>query len=54
LDNWAFIPTGTIFDVVEWQGINGQLCPIVNGTPFVDSDIYFTDGEWIPADFNDD
>lgn len=50
LDNWAVIPKDTIFEVAYWQGINGQLCPIVDGKPFVDSEIYFKDGEWKPTE----
>ena len=48
LDNWAVIPRGTTFDVSCWQGINGQLCPIVNGNPFVNDMIYFKNSEWKP------
>jgi len=49
LDNYARIPRGTVFEVLEWQGINGEYCPIVNGNPFVDSSIYFTRSEWKPS-----
>ena len=48
IDNYASIPKGTKFDVLYWQGINGELCPIVDGNPFVDSIIYFKEGDWRP------
>jgi hypothetical protein len=48
LDNYAEIPKGHIFNVEYWQGINGENCPVVDGSPFVDSIIYFKGDEYMP------
>ena len=46
MDNYATIPKGTAFDVLYWQGINGELCPVVDGGKFVNSIIYFKNDEY--------